>query len=80
VAQKELDAISEALAIHAQLPPKKENVYEFYGVIATQSTKGTNVILTIKVPWEWREEVWRAMDTMPFAATIKMTDVGGFDG
>jgi hypothetical protein len=75
-AQRELDAISEALAIHAERPPKPENVYEFYGIVSGQTTKGTNVILTIKVPWEWREEVWRAMDTMPFATTIRMTDVG----
>jgi hypothetical protein len=78
-AQAELDSISEALAIQARALPKRLNEYEFYGIIAAQSTKGTNILLTIKVPWEWREEVFRAMDTMPFAATIKMTDVSAHE-
>lgn len=76
-AQKERESITEALAIQAQAPPKRLDEYNFYAIIASQGTKGNSVILTLKVPWEHREEVFRAMDTMPFAAMVKMTEVSG---
>lgn len=76
-ANAELESIAEALSIQAKALPKRLSEYEFYGIIGSVATRGTNIVLTMKIPWEFREEVWRAADTMPFAATIKMTEVSG---
>lgn len=75
VSELERDRIREALALHASKPPKPNDEFNFFAIIAKQTTQGTNVILTLKVPWEYREEVFRSLETMPFAANIHMTDI-----
>lgn len=72
--------ISDALALHAGRPAKDPNEYNFYGVIQKQTTQGNAVILQVKVPWEHREEVFRALETMPFAALFQMTEIEPVDG
>ena len=79
VAEAERDRIREALALHAARPLKKEEEFNFYAIIAKQSTQGNSVILTLKVPWEEREEVFRSLDTMPFAATVTLNKIAGVD-
>jgi hypothetical protein len=79
VDEAERDRIREALALHATKPPKPDDEYNFFAIIAKQATQGTNVILTLKVPWEFREEVFRSLETMPFAANIRLTDIQAID-
>lgn len=74
--QAEISSITEALAVHAGRPAKDPSEYNFYAIIQNQTTRGNSVILTLKVPWEHRDEVFRALDTMPFSAMVKMTEIG----
>lgn len=75
VAAEERSTIARALTAYTTRPPKNLSEYNFYAIIAKQATQGTNVLLTLKVPWEHRDEVFRALDTMPFAAMVKITEV-----
>jgi hypothetical protein len=75
VDERERDDIIQALALHAQRDPKADSEYNFYAIIAKQATQGESILLTLKVPWEHREEVFRAIDTMPFSAMIRMTQI-----
>ena len=77
--EKERLAISDALAAAALAPPKKLDEYTFYAIVAEQKTRGNNILLTMKVPWEHREEVFRAMETMPFAAMVRMNEVRPYE-
>jgi hypothetical protein len=74
----EVDTITDALALHAAKPPDDPDVYRFYAVITKQGTTATGQItLTMTVPWEHHDEVFRALDTMPFTAMVKMTEITG---
>jgi hypothetical protein len=72
----EVEAITDALAQHAVEPPPDPDVYRFRAVIVKQGTTATGQIsLTMTIPWEYHDEVFRSLDTMPFTARIEMTGV-----
>lgn len=76
--QEERTRIADALAIHAQLPSRQIGEYDFYGVITGQSTTATGQIkLSVTVPWECREDIWQALETMPFKAQFRMRELPG---
>lgn len=75
-AYAEREAITAALAASAERPPKQLDQYDFYAIIDKQATtKMGNISLTLLVPWEFHEEVFRALETMPFRAMVRMTEV-----
>lgn len=74
--QEERVRIADALAIHAHLPSKQLGEYQFYGIVTSQATTQSGQIkLSIVVPWEFREEVWAALETMPFKAMFQVREV-----
>lgn len=74
--EEERDSIRQALATH-QATPKRLDEYSFYAIVKSQQTSGQSIILTLRVPWEHRDEVFRALETMPFAAQVTMRELQG---
>ncbi|MGB9030402.1 MAG: hypothetical protein WCC27_09800 [Acidobacteriaceae bacterium] len=56
-------------------PPPDPGVHNFYALISKQETRGTSIVLTLRVPWEQRKAVFGAMESMPFNAHIQMTEI-----
>jgi hypothetical protein len=77
--REEEDAIKEALALHASLPPKDLKEYSFYAHVTSQQTAGRAIRLSLLVPWEHRDEVFRALETMPFAAQVTLRELMRID-
>lgn len=75
--ERERAAIKEALAVSAQLDSKRLDEFSFYAIVKSQSTQGQSIILNLRIPWEHRDEVFRAMETMPFAAQVTMRELKG---
>ena len=74
LAEREL--IAEALATYARRPTRDPDEYVFYAVIDKQTTnRDGNLVIQMTVPWDHRHEVFRALETMPFAAMITMRGV-----
>lgn len=68
--------ISTALAEHAQRPSPPPDEYRFFGIVSKQQTTNQgNLLLTMEVPWEHRHQVWKALETMPFACMVTMKGV-----
>lgn len=78
-ASQERAAIAAALALHAIAPPPDPKVHTFPALISKQETRGTSIVLTMRVPWECREVVFNAMETMPFNAVVQMTEIESVD-
>ena len=65
----------------AQIPPRQRKVdeYSFYAIVQKQATAGRSIILNLQVPWEHRDEVFRALETMPFSAQVTMRELAGVE-
>src|SRR3974390_20154 len=72
-AEAERLAITDALLEAAQQPPPDPSVHTFAALISKQETRGTSIVLTLRIPWEHRDAVFRAMETMPFSAMVSLT-------
>jgi hypothetical protein len=72
IAQKERDSITEALALHASKPAPPPDEFTFYAHVDKQQTAGKSIVLTLRVPWEHRWEVFKSLDEMPFSALIRL--------
>ena len=73
---RERARISTALAEHARKPTPPVDEYRFFGIVSKQSTSNQgNLILTMEVPWEHRHQVWKALESMPFACMVTMKGV-----
>ncbi len=76
----ERERITAALAIHAERPQRNLDEYHFFAIITKQTAdRQGDLALTMKVPWEHREEVFRALETMPFQAMVTMREVAPLD-
>lgn len=72
--EEERAKIKEALAVHSG-PVKRPDEYSFYAIVKSQQTAGQSIILNLRVPWEHRDEVFRALETMPFRAQVVMREL-----
>jgi hypothetical protein len=78
-AEAERGAIAEALAITAKKRNAKRAEHTFYATIARTTTQGNSLMVTMKVPWEFKDQVNKALDTLPWncLVTMKEVDPGG---
>jgi hypothetical protein len=77
--REEENSIKEALALHASQGPKNLSEYSFYAHVTSQQTAGRAIRLSLLVPWEHRDEVFRALETMPFAAQVTLRELMRID-
>jgi hypothetical protein len=76
--REERDLIKTALASRGS-EPKRPDEYSFYAIISKQTTEGRSIVLNLRVPWEFKDEVFRALETMPFAAQVTMRELVGVE-
>lgn len=74
--EDERNKIKAALATH-DAPAKRPDEFSFYAIVQKQQTAGRSIILNLQVPWEHRDEVFRALETMPFSAQVVMRELQG---
>jgi hypothetical protein len=78
-AEKERGVIAEALAISAKKRNAKLAEHTFYATIQRTTTQGNSLMVTMKVPWEFKDQVNKALDSLPWncLVTMKEVDPGG---
>jgi hypothetical protein len=75
VAETEREAIAEALAIQAKRRTARLAEYNFYATVNRTTTQGNSLLVTLKVPWEFKDEINRALNTLPWNCMVKMTEI-----
>ncbi|MDA4119768.1 MAG: hypothetical protein OK436_04185 [Thaumarchaeota archaeon] len=77
--EEERQLVKQALADFAALPPKKVNEYTFLAIVEKQATAGRKLVLSLAVPWECRDEVFRSLETMPFSCKVTLSECAEVD-
>ena len=77
--EEERQLVKQALADFASLPPKKVNEYTFLAIVEKQATAGRKLVLSLAVPWECRDEVFRSLETMPFSCKVTLSECAEVD-
>ncbi|MDA4120186.1 MAG: hypothetical protein OK436_06320, partial [Thaumarchaeota archaeon] len=72
--EEERQLVRQALAEFAAKPPKPVDEYQFMAIIEKQSTAGRKLILQLTIPWDFREEVFRSLESMPFTCKVTLSD------
>lgn len=76
-AEAERGKIAEALTIHAKKKNARLSEFNFYATIARTTTQGNSLMVTMKVPWEFKDEVNRALGSLPWNCFVTMKEVDG---
>lgn len=64
------------LTAHSLKPPPKAGEYVFPAVVTSQSlTRAGDIKLTMTVPWASRDEVFAALEKMPFACAMRLSEI-----
>lgn len=76
-AEAERGKIAEALSIVARKRNARLAEHTFYATIARTTTQGNSLMVTMKVPWEFKDQVNKALDTLPWNCLVTMKEVDG---
>ena len=72
--------IADALSIHSSRPSKQIGEYQFFGIINSLATTATGQFkIVVTIPWEFREEVLAALETMPLKAMFNVREIADPD-